>query len=131
MWVCPGVRARVTSMTAKPWDEYRVMCSLCKKEGHKAWDCTQQTECFRCKASTHTSADCPHCCTCRKYGYLAEDCKTGQLSNDDASRELPKQTKQNTNKDNKKKNRQIIQGCAWTENIKIKGETCSGEREKA
>ena len=33
IWVGPGVRARVTSITAKPWDEYRVMCSLCKKEG--------------------------------------------------------------------------------------------------
>ena len=39
VWVGPGVRARVTSMTEKPWDSYKVICSLCKGEMHKEWDC--------------------------------------------------------------------------------------------
>ena len=82
------------------------MCPLCKKGGHKAWDCPQQTECCRCKVPMHASADCPHCCTCRKYGHLTEDCKAGQISNEDASRELRKQTKQNTKNNNQKTDKQ-------------------------
>ena len=78
VWVGPGVRACVTSMTKKPWDSYKVLCSLCKGEGHKAWDCPKQTNCFRCKAATHTSADCPYCETCRKY--LSEGCTANQNS---------------------------------------------------
>ena len=113
IWVGPGVRARVTSMTAKPWNKYRVMCSLCKKEGHKAWDCPQQTECFRCKAPTHASADCPHCCICRKYGNLTEDCKAGQISTEDASRELRKKTKQNTKNNKKKTDKQSKDALGW------------------
>ena len=38
VWVGPGVRARVTSMTEKPWDSYKVIFSLCKGDVHKAWD---------------------------------------------------------------------------------------------
>ena len=34
IWVGPGVSARVATMTEKPWDQYKVLCSLCKEEGH-------------------------------------------------------------------------------------------------
>ena len=74
VWVGPGVRARVTSMHEKPWDSYKVLCSLCKGEGHKAWDCPKQTNCFRCKVATHKFEDCPYRQTCRKYGHLSEGC---------------------------------------------------------
>ena len=80
IWVGPGVRARVTSMTEKPWDSYKVLCSLCKGEGHKVWDCPKQTNYFCCKAATYKSADCPYCETCRKYGHLSEGCTANQNS---------------------------------------------------
>ena len=80
VWVGLGVRAHVTSMTEKPWDSYKVLCSLCKGEGYKSWDCPKQTNCFRCKATTHKSADCPYCETCRKYGHLSEGCTANQNS---------------------------------------------------
>ena len=83
VWVGPGVRARVTSMTEKPWDIYKVICSLCKGDGHKAWDCPKQTNSFRCKAATHKSADCLYCETCRKYGHLSEGCIANQNSGKD------------------------------------------------
>ena len=36
IWVGPGMRARVASMTEKSWDIYKVFCSLCKEEENKA-----------------------------------------------------------------------------------------------
>ena len=92
VWVGPGVRARVTSMTEKPWDSYKVLCSLCKGEGHKAWDCDKQTNCFRCKAATHKSADCPYCETCRKYGDLSEGCTANQNSTKGADEDKKENT---------------------------------------
>ena len=83
IWVGPGVSAQVATMTEKPWDQCKVLCSLCKEEGHKAWDCPKQTNCFRCKAKTHASADCPYCLTCRKYGHPSGACN----SKDDTSKE--------------------------------------------
>ena len=62
VWVGPGVSARVTSMHEKPWDSYKVLCSLCKGEGHiSAWNRPKQTNCFRCKAAMHKSEDFPYC----------------------------------------------------------------------
>ena len=78
--VGPGVRVRVTSMTEKPWDQY-------KEEGHKAWDCPKQTNCFHCKANTHASANCPYCLTCRKYGHPSKVCNISLNSKEDTSKE--------------------------------------------
>ena len=83
VWVGNGVRARVTSMTEKPWDSYNVICTCCKENGHKAWDCPKQTNCICCKAVTHKSADCLYCETCKKYGQLSEGCTTNQKSSKD------------------------------------------------
>ena len=52
IWVGPGVSARVKSDSQIPWHQYKILCSFCKEEGHKAWSCTKQTQCFRCKATT-------------------------------------------------------------------------------
>ena len=87
IWVGPGVSARVATTTEKPWDQCKVLCSLCKEEGHKAWDCPKQTNCFRCKATTHASADCPYCLTCRKYGHPSGACNIGLNSKEDTSKE--------------------------------------------
>ena len=92
VWVSPGVRARVTSMTEKPWDSYKVICSLCKGDGHKAWDCPKQTSCFCCMAATHKSADCPYCETCRKYGHLSEGCTANQNSSKDTDEDKKEKT---------------------------------------
>ena len=45
VWAGPGVKTCVATMTEKPWDNYKVLCSLCKEEGHKAWDCPNQKSC--------------------------------------------------------------------------------------
>ena len=37
IWVGPGVSARVKSNSQIPWDQYKILCYLCKEEGHKAW----------------------------------------------------------------------------------------------
>ena len=87
IWVGPGVSARVATMIEKPWDRCKVLCSLCKEEGHKAWDCPKQTNCFRCKAKTHASADCPYCLTCRKYGHPSGAYNIGLNSKEDTSKE--------------------------------------------
>ena len=93
VWVGSGVRARVTSMTEKPWDSYKVICSLCKGEMHKAWDCPKQTNCFCCKAATHKSADCPYCEMCRKYRHLSD----GGTANQNSTKETDEDKKrQNT-----------------------------------
>ena len=77
VWVGPGVKARVATMTEKPWDNYKVLCSLCKEEGHKAWDCPKQKSCYRCKSTTHVAAECPYCTTCSKYGHPYRACTAG------------------------------------------------------
>ena len=87
IWVGPEVSAQVATMIEKPWDQCKVLCSLCKEEGHKAWDCPTQTNCFRCKAKTHASVDCPYCLTCRKYRHPSGACNIGQNSKEDTSKE--------------------------------------------
>ena len=87
IWVGSGVSALVATMIEKPWDQCKVLSSLCKEEGHKAWDCPKQTNCFRCKAKTHASADCPYCLTCRKYGYPSGACNIDLNSKEDTSKE--------------------------------------------
>ena len=87
IWVGPGVSAQVATMIEQPWDQCKVLRSLCKEEGHKAWDCPKQTNCFRCKAKTHASAHCPYCLTCRKYGHPSGACNIGLNSKEDTSKE--------------------------------------------
>ena len=101
VWVGPGVRARVTSMTEKPWDSYKVICSLCKGDGHKAWDCPKQTNCFRCKTATHKSADCPYCEACRKYGHLSEGCTANQNSSKNTDEDKTEKTQDDNEKPEK------------------------------
>ena len=145
VWVSPGVRARVTSMTEKPWDSYKVICSLCKGEGHKAWGCPKQTNCFRCKAATHKSADCLYCETCRKYGHLSEGCTTNQNSTK-ATDEDKKEKTQDANEKPEKADQQerpqrqkeqpnqpkpapkVTKKKAKNKKSKIKSKTCSGRR---
>ena len=87
IWVGPGVSARVKSNSQIPWQQYKILCSLCKEEGHKAWDCTEQTQCYRCKATGHASAECPYCHKCRKYGHESSKCHTGLNNHTDTNTE--------------------------------------------
>ena len=77
VWVGPGVKTCSVTMTEKPWDNHKVLFSLCKDEGHKAWDCAKQTSCYRCKGTTHVAGECSHCTTCRKYGRPYGACTAG------------------------------------------------------
>ena len=86
VWVGPGVTARVTSLAKKPWDSYKVICSLCKGEGHKAWLCPKQTSCSRCKATTHKTVDCQQCRKCKKYGHAGE-CTAEEKSDNETRKE--------------------------------------------
>ena len=77
VWVGPGVKTCAVTMTEKPWDNYKALFSLCKDEGHKAWDCPKQKSCYRCKGTTHVAAECSYCTTCRKYGRPYGACTAG------------------------------------------------------
>ena len=81
---CRAVSARVKSNSQIPWDQYKILCYLCKEEGHKAWDCTKQTQ---CKATAHASAECPYCHKCRKYGHESSKCNTGVNNDTDTNTE--------------------------------------------
>ena len=74
VWVGPGVKANVKHTSQIPWDVYKHFCSLCKGEGHKAWECEKQKCCYKCKMTTHASLDCPYCNTCEKYGHETSKC---------------------------------------------------------
>ena len=108
IWVGPGVSARVKSNSQMPWDQYKILCSLCKEEGHKAWDCTEQTQCYRCKATGHASEECPYCHKCRKYGHESSKCHTG-LNNDTDTN-----TEKGTNQKDTPETNKTCQNYEWT-----------------
>ena len=86
-WVGPGVTAMVLSKTTThiPWDRYKQLCSQCKGEGHKAWECEKNKTCYRCK-ETHLAADCPYCHMGREYGHKTTNKCGKKESTQDASR---------------------------------------------
>ena len=121
IWVGPGVSARVKSNSQIPWDQYKILSSLCKEEGHTAWNCTKQTQCFRCKATAHASAECPYCHNCRKYGHESSKCHTG-LNND---------TNTNTEKDtNQKDTPESNKNCVKTTNAHLQEKTHQTKQNK-
>ena len=107
VWVGPGVTARVTSLAKKPWDSYKVICSLCKGEGHKAWDCPKQTSCSHCKATTHRTVDCQYCNTCKKYGHAGE-CTASQRAITKPERKTQTTHKKSTGRKNRLTSKKAI-----------------------
>ena len=142
VWVGPGVRARVTSMTEKPWDSYKVLCTFCKGEGHKAWDCPKQTNCFAVRQQ-HISLQ--YCETCRKYRHLSEGCTTNQNSTKETDKDKNENTQDANGKPEKadqqerpprqkeqpkqpKPSPKVTKKKAKNKKAKSKAETCSGGR---
>ena len=94
-WVGPGVTATVISKTTAhvPWDRYKLVCSQCKREGHKAWECEKNKTCYRCK-ETHLVADCPYCHICREYGHKTTNKCGKKESTKEASQRLEQPSQQ-------------------------------------
>ena len=104
-WVGPGVTATVISKTTThvPWDRYKLLCSQCKGEGHKAWECEKNKTCYRCK-ETHLAADCPYCHICREYGHKTTNKCGEKESTKEASQRLEQPSQQD--RPRKKKDQQ-------------------------
>ena len=94
-WAGPGVTATVISKTTThvPWDRCKLLCSQCKGESHKAWECEKNKTCYRCK-ETHLAAYCPYCHICREYGHKTTNKCGKKESTKEASQKLEQPSQQ-------------------------------------